>query len=331
MKQRPEKVNDLCAKIKDDLSFDVIVGGLDFNKDAITLDDVINSFGTTGFQALHVHRAIEEIKRMKDAKIFFGCTSNLISSGLREIIKYLVQHKFIHVCVITAGGIEEDLIKTFAPTYCAEFTLKGAELRENGYNRIGNLVIPSENYEYFEKWFTVLLDKLTVGYTEDRPLIITPSKFISILGEKINNEYSILYWAYKNNIPIYSPAVTDGSIGDLFSFYHRRKCIKLDIVEDIRNINFESLGEQKNGAIILGCGLVKHHILNANLFNNGLDFCVLINTAIEYDGSDSGALLEESISWGKVKPSKSSVKVFADATIVFPLIVYATFYQFKKQ
>lgn len=330
MKQEPKSVNDLCKKTKDEMKYDVKVQGIDFNKDNITLDDIINSYSTTGFQALNLHRAIEEIKRMKDAKIFFGCTSNLVSSGLREVIRWLVEHKFIHVCVITAGGIEEDLIKTFSSTFCAEFTLKGHKLRENGFNRIGNLVIPSENYEAFEKWFTELLDKLTSGYSPEKPLILTPSKFIRILGENINDESSILYWAYKNNIPIYSPALVDGSIGDLFSFYHRRQCIKLDIVEDIRNINFESLGEQENGAIILGCGLVKHQILNANLFNDGLDYCVLINTAVEYDGSDSGANLEESISWGKVKPNRSCVKVFADATIVFPLIVYSTFKKYKN-
>ncbi|EOB11896.1 Deoxyhypusine synthase [Nosema bombycis CQ1] len=325
MSKIPQNVNDLCKKTKDDLNFNVKVKGIDFNKDNITLDDIINSYATTGFQALNLHKAIQEINRMKNAKIFFGCTSNLVSSGLREVIRYLVEHKFIHVCVITGGGIEEDLIKTLASTYCADFTLKGDELRENGFNRIGNLVIPSENYELYQKWFTNLLDKLTENYTEESPLILTPSKFIKILGENINDESSILYWAYKNSIPIYSPAITDGSIGDLFSFYHKRKCIKLDIVEDIRNINFESLGDQENGAIILGSGLIKHHILNANLFNDGLDYCVLINTSAEFDGSDSGATLEESVSWGKVKPNRSCVKVFADATIVFPLIVYATF------
>ena len=44
-------------------------------------------------------------------KIFLGFTSNLISSGVREHIRYLVQHKMVDVVVTTAGGVEEDLIK----------------------------------------------------------------------------------------------------------------------------------------------------------------------------------------------------------------------------
>ncbi len=44
-------------------------------------------------------------------KIFLGFTSNLISSGVREHVRYLVQHRMVDVLVTTAGGIEEDLIK----------------------------------------------------------------------------------------------------------------------------------------------------------------------------------------------------------------------------
>ena len=47
----------------------------------------------------------------------------------------------------------------------------------------------------------------------------------------------------------------------------------------------------------------------------------------EYDGSDSGASPDEAISWGKIKTTAKPVKVCADASIVFPLIVSQTFYK----
>lgn len=53
--------------------------------------------------------------------------------------------------------------------------------------------------------------------------------------------------------------------------------------------------------IILGGGVIKHHINNANLMRNGADFSVCINTAAEYDGSDAGARPDEAKSWGKIK------------------------------
>lgn len=77
--------------------------------------------------------------------------------------------------------------------------------------------------------------------------------------------------------------------------------------------------------IILGGGLPKHHICNANLMRNGADFAVYINTAQEFDGSDSGAKPDEAVSWGKITPEAKPVKVHADATLVFPLLVSQTF------
>ena len=50
-------------------------------------------------------------RRRVRAKIFLGFTSNLISAGVREHVRYLVEHKMVDVVVTTAGGIEEDLIK----------------------------------------------------------------------------------------------------------------------------------------------------------------------------------------------------------------------------
>lgn len=72
-------------------------------------------------------------------------------------------------------------------------------------------------------------------------------------------------------------------------------------------------------------GVPKHHICNANLMRNGADYAVYINTAQEFDGSDSGAKPDEAVSWGKIRMEARPVKVCADATIVFPLLVSQTF------
>ncbi|NXN92896.1 DHYS synthase, partial [Rhinopomastus cyanomelas] len=58
----------------------------------------------------------------------------------------------VDVVVTTAGGVEEDLIKCLAPTFLGDFSLRGRELRENGINRIGNLLVPNSNYCRFEDW-----------------------------------------------------------------------------------------------------------------------------------------------------------------------------------
>uniref|UniRef100_A0A914E9F4 deoxyhypusine synthase n=1 Tax=Acrobeloides nanus TaxID=290746 RepID=A0A914E9F4_9BILA len=259
----------------------------------------------------------------KSCTIFLGYTSNLVSSGLREIIRFLVQHDLVDCIVTSAGGVEEDLIKCLKPTYLGSFDLCGKTLRQKGLNRIGNLLVPNDNYCAFEEWLMPILDKC-MNETETN---WTPSKLIHRLGQEINNEESICYWAFKNRIPIFSPALTDGSLGDMLYFHSVRNQpgIRLDIVEDLRHLNTMSVKSFKTGVIILGGGVVKHHINNANLMRNGSDFTVYVNTGQEYDGSDSGARPDEAVSWGKIKGSARAVKVYADATLVFPLIVAKTF------
>lgn len=265
-----------------------------------------------------------------DCKIFLGYTSNLVSAGTREIIRYLVQHKMVHVIVSSAGGIEEDFIKCLAPTYIGDFALKGKDLRMKGMNRIGNLLVPNSNYCKFEDWMSPILDQC-LKEQQDENKFWTPSSFIKRLGEKIDNEDSIYYWAAKNDIPVFCPSLTDGSIGDMIYFHsYKNPGFILDIAKDIRGINDEAVKAKKSGMIILGGGLVKHHICNANLMRNGADYSVFINTAQEFDGSDAGARPDEAISWGKIKIDAKPVKLYAEASLVLPIIVSQTFAKKKK-
>ena len=217
----------------------------------------------------------------KRCKIFLGFTSNLISSGVREQLKYLIKNKMIDVLVTTAGGVEEDLIKALAPTYLGDFQLKGETLRKQGLNRIGNLLVPNDNYCKFEDWMMPILDAMKKEQDE-QGVKWTPSKVIHRLGLEINDESSVYYWAAKMNIPVYCPALTDGSIGDMLYFHSfKNPGLVVDLVGDIRLMNDEARlvkRPSKTGMIILGGGVAKHHINNANLMRNGADFAVYINT-----------------------------------------------------
>jgi deoxyhypusine synthase len=345
--------------------------GHDFHLGQNTIDDIVQSMLTTGFQATNVGLAIEqihamrrwrwsdesnvdipiddefpiEIRRKVRARIFLGYTSNQISSGQREVLRYLVQHRMVDVIVTTAGGIEEDIIKCLRPTYMGDFKLSGRELRTKGINRIGNLLVPNTNYCEFEDWVIPHIhamhdeqDKAMSEWIQNQkndnsssdgdppPFLWTPSKVIERLGRELNHDDSVLTWAARNQIPIFCPALTDGSLGDMLYFHsYRRPGFVLDIIQDIRRLNDLAVQSHATGMVILGGGLVKHHICNANLMRNGADYSVLINTGQEFDGSDSGASPDEAISWGKIRMTANPVKVCADATVVFPLIVSQTF------
>jgi len=304
------------------------IHGYDFNQ-GIDYDKLLDSFAATGFQATQLAKAIDIIKRMRADKctIYLGYTSNMVTSGLRDVFRFLAQHKLVDVIVTTAGGVEEDIIKCIKPFILGSFDAPGKELREKGINRTGNIFVPNSRYCAFEDFLMPLLEAMDKEQKESGK-VVTPSEFTARLGKEINNPDSIYYWCQKNDILVFCPALTDGSMGDMlyfFSFKHPE--FKIDVVRDMKKLNDFTLDAKKTGLIILGAGVVKHCILNANMLRNGCDYAVYVNTSQEYDGSDSGARPDEAVSWGKIAPEANSVKVFGDATILFPLIVAKTFAQ----
>lgn len=242
------------------------VVGPDFeHQDPNDLAALLKSMSKVGFQASGVSKAIEIIEEMRQwrlatdsaylantdpekpslvdaqntqCRIFLGFTSNLVSSGLREVIKFLVKNKMVSALVTTAGGIEEDLIKCLGPTYLGDFALDGATLRKQGLNRIGNLLVPNDNYCKFEDWVMPILDAMRAEQGDDVSNAWSPSRVIERLGKEINNDSSILYWAAKNEIPVFCPALTDGSLGDMIYFHsYKNPGLTMDLVKDIRRLN----------------------------------------------------------------------------------------------
>eukprot|EP00826_Nyctotherus_ovalis_P039687 TRINITY_DN3831_c0_g1_i7.p1 TRINITY_DN3831_c0_g1~~TRINITY_DN3831_c0_g1_i7.p1 ORF type:complete len:372 (+),score=105.61 TRINITY_DN3831_c0_g1_i7:264-1379(+) len=332
-----------------------VVKGYDFNQ-GVDYDKLFASYSSCGIQATNMARAIEEINKMikwrlsdepvaaneaeelkseekrKQVRctIFLGYTSNMISCGIREIIRYLCQHKMVDCIVTTTGGIEEDIMKCMADTYIGDFKLSGAELRKQRLNRTGNMIVPNDNYNIFEDWAFNLFSEM---YQEQKTkgTIFTPSMIIDRLGKEINNPESVYYWCHVNKIPVFCPALTDGDIGDvLYLFLEKYSDFIVNIAADRHKIDNIARFARRSGVIILGGGVIKHHICNANLIRDGTDYAVYINTGVEYDASDAGATPDEAVSWGKISLEAKPVKIYCEASLVFPLIVAQTFVKNQK-
>lgn len=308
------------------------IKGYDFEK-GFDLDKFVQSLSTSGIQAANLGSAISIVNIMIREKtpVFLAFTANMTSSGMRDIIAYLVKNKKVHVLCTTCGGIEEDAIKAHMPFRVGDFNVKGNVLFDVGVGRIGNIYTTNEHYSYFEFFIREVFEELLKQQKKDK-LPITPTKICWMMGKLIGEkkEYdeknSFLYWAYKNNIPVYSPGIIDGAIGDI-AYYFRKKHPEfvIDTVADHVKLIDHIINCEKTAGIILGGGISKHYMLNANIFKEGFDYSVYISTATEYDASDSGGNQEEAITWAKIKPHAPRVKVYCEASIAFPLLVAATF------
>lgn len=308
------------------------IKGYDFNQ-KFNFKDFLNSYYFTGFQATELYKAIIVTKKMRqeNAKIFLGYTSNMISCGIREQIRYLTENRFVSVLVTTTGGLEEDIIKTKHPFVIGDYDAYGRTLRDKGINRTGNTFIPNDRYLFFERFLIKLLNEL---YHEKK--IWTISEFVKKCGaklkqdakndEKIDYKSSVTYWAYENNIPYFVLPLVDGSVGDIIYFFKKEHPdFIIDETSTITEINDIAINSDKTGMITLGGSVPKHLIANSNLFRDGADYAIYITTASEYEGSNAGANPDEAVSWGKIKEKEKTVKVHAEASLVFPLFVAGAF------
>lgn len=179
----------------------------------------------------------------------------MASCGMREYIRYLCQHKMISCIVTTCGGIEEDFMKLLANHYIGDFALDGEKLRGKGLNRIGNLIVPNNNYSLLESWFLELVKVMHAEQKDsNNTKIFTPSEITMRMGKKLDDENhplkeeSIYYWCYKNDIPVFCPAFTDGALGDVMYFdSYRDSGFICDINADLRKINDVSMKAKKSG------------------------------------------------------------------------------------
>ncbi|MDD4353471.1 MAG: deoxyhypusine synthase [Candidatus Nanoarchaeia archaeon] len=292
-----------------------------------SVKDLVNNFSSIGFQASHIKQAVDIIKKMKKDKatIILTFTSNMVSSGLREIFAELCKLKFVNAIVTGVGSVEEDLMKSKKPFILGSFNLNDKELHQTGVNRIGNILVENSHYEGLEDNLLPFFEHL-LKMQNEKGKMLGPSEIIFELGKTINDENSILHWASKNNIPIFCPAILDGAFGlQLYYFKQEHPEFGIDVTADMKAEADLILNAEKTGGIILGGGFAKHHAIGMNIVREGFDYAVYVTTAEAYDGSLSGASTSEAVSWSKIKEDANTVVVHSDATIAFPLIFLSMF------
>lgn len=279
----------------------------------------IKKMNGIGFQATNVGIGIGIIEKMKreNAIVFFGFTANLVASGIRGLIADWVRKKSVDVIVTTGGALDHDIIKAYSPYLLGSFYENDTQLHQKGINRIGNILVPNDRYELLEEKMKPVFEKCYEKYGG----AVSPSEIAYEMGLKIKDEHSFLKWASKNKIPVFCPGITDSAIGlQTYFFKQKRKDFGIDVTKDMKNLADIALNAEKTGAVILGGGISKHHIIGVNLMRGGLDYAVYVTTAQPWDGSLSGARSSEGISWGKIKEEAKHVTIDGDATIVFPLL-----------
>lgn len=297
-------------------------------KSNMTANDIIVQLEHAGgFSAKKVAEGVnilETMLRDKDCMRFLSFPACICSTGTRGVLRELLERKLFDVIITTTGTLDHDLARVWRDYYHGSFMVDDSELHQQGINRLGNIFIPNECYgtileEKMRPILRELYDQKKTWSTKELAW-----EFGKRLGRERKGKESLLYWAWKNEIPIFIPGITDGAFGSqIWMFYQEHRDFTIDLLRDEQDLSDLIFDASCSGALSIGGGISKHHTIWWNQFKGGLDYAVYITTAVEYDGSLSGAQTREAISWGKVKEKADMVTIEGDATVLLPLMTAA--------
>ena len=279
-----------------------------------------------GFSAKGVAEGVDLLVRIlgdREMTTFLSFPADIVATGARGVLATLVREGYVDAIVTTCGTLDHDLARTYRSYYHGEWTLDDAALHRRHLYRLGNLVIPEANYgRIIERKMQPILRGLWARGVRS----LSTRELSRAIGASLPKGAgsSILRAAFDRDIPVVVPGITDGAVGSqVWLFWQDHRALSLDLLSDEQALSDLVYGAKRSGAIMLGGGISKHHTIWWNQFREGLDAALYITTAVEWDGSLSGARTREAISWGKVKAKARHVTVEGDVTVLFPLMVGA--------
>jgi deoxyhypusine synthase len=274
-----------------------------------------------GFESRNLGSGVNILRLMRNdnnCTRFLSFVAAIVSTGARGIIRDMLKHKMFDCVITTCGSLDHDIARASGKYFAGEFNIDDNLLLDQSIHRLGNVLIPNENYgplieQKMQNWLSEL-------YNESITKEFSSFDITRFIGSKLN-ETSFLYWATKNNIPVIVPGIVDGAVGSqIWLFYQKHKDFKLNLLRDQSKLSDVIFDAKRTGAFMIGGGISKHHTLWWNQFRGGLDYAVYITTATEWDGSLSGAEVKEAISWGKVRTGAKQVTIHGEATTLLPFI-----------
>ncbi|MFB5645198.1 MAG: deoxyhypusine synthase [Nitrosopumilaceae archaeon] len=282
-----------------------------------------------GFESTSLSTGLEILTEMiSDEKClrFLSCVAAVMSTGLRGIIKDMIKNKWFDVMITTCGALDHDIARHFSNYKEGSFTMDDSELVGQNIHRLGNVLVPMESYgPIIEEKIQAFLEEEYKSGTRE----MSTADICKMIGKHLG-ENSFLYWAYKNNISVIVPGIVDGAVGSqIWLFSQKHNDFKLNLIEDSNLLSSLIFKAKKSGAFMIGGGISKHHTLWWNQYRDGLDYALYITTAQEFDGSLSGALVREAISWGKVTQKAKQATIHAEATTILPFLYSALLSKIK--
>ena len=299
-----------------------------------TISQLLKEMSNTGFQGRKIGESVDVWEKMikdNDVAIIMGLAGSMSTTGQWKIIKWLMENHFIDALVSTGANISEDIQDSMHGYYKGHWLVNDEDLLKNNIFRYYDVFTDGLKYRKMTDLIRAFINTLKQGYPySTREFCAEFGKFLSE-----QNIDCLMTTAYKNKIPIYSPAIVDSEYGIAAILARRwdKKHVILDQMKDFDEL--AKIGEENKatGVIYIGGGVPKDtvqlitaivSILKGEKLEYPHKYAIQITTDSPQWGGLSGCTFEEAISWGKITKNDSDKTVcYCDATIAMPLIAHA--------
>lgn len=299
---------------------------------------LVEAMGRMAFSARDLARAAEITNRMiqdHECGIILCLAGSLISAGLKKVFVDAIRCNMVDAIVSTGANIvDQDFFEALGfRHYVAEDRLRSGmfdeELRERSIDRIYDTLIDEDQLRICDDTTRRIADDLGPRPYSSREFIQEMGRYLEEQGCKAKD--SIVYQAFKQDVPIFCPAFSDCSAGfGLVAHQHHRggkPKLSLDSAKDFHELTRLKIANPTTGLFMVGGGVPKNFaqdvVVAAEVLGQDVPmhkYAIQITVADVRDGALSGSTLKEASSWGKVDLAFEQM-VFAEATLAVPLLL----------
>ena len=289
---------------------------------------IVEDMGKMAFTARDLHRAADIYDRMlndKKTTIILTLAGSLFSAGLKKVVHDLITYNMVDAIVSTGAiMVDQDFFEALGfKHYIGSPFVDDNEMRELHIDRIYDTFIDEDELRICDDTTAEIFESLEPRPYSSRELLRHFGRYLDENGgPKVDD--SVIYAAYKNNVPIFVPAFSDCSAGfGIVMHQHKnpKKHLSFDSGKDFLELTKLKLHSEDTGIFMVGGGVPKNFtqdiVVAAEILEEDAPmhkYAIQITVADVRDGALSSSTLKEASSWGKVETTYEQM-VFSEATL----------------
>jgi deoxyhypusine synthase len=303
---------------------------VDRDRSVAGLLEKMEGVGFGAKQLAEAHRVWLDM--LDDNSTIYLCGSgNIVSSGMRRLLAYVVKNRFVDVLVMSGQALFQDIHETLGRNHFqAHPSMDDEELEASEVYRIGDLLANQEEYREADEWIGSVVNQL------DLTRSYSIREFLHLLGRElaeIAHEDGILTSAFKARVPVFCPDLMSSelSVGIARCRFEKKVNFTFDIIEDTLEM-MQIAQKTCNSAIITLGGPEGQNFVNMTELASyitrksarGHKYAVSISTNnLPQTVRSPSIKANHSETFGKLLKGATTAHVDCDPSIAIPMIVTA--------